>query len=222
MIRVHVICEGQTEETFVKEVLGPHLTRLGVSLIASLVGKPGHKGGCVTTSRMVGDIKRRLLDDGRAWCTTLFDFYGLDQNFPGRREAMGKGNISEKALAVEDALRAHVMREVGDSVARRFVPYVQMYEFEGLLFSNPVKMATGLCRKDLVSEFSSIRNEFATPEDINDSPATAPSKRIQKLIPGYEKPLYGSLAVIEIGLDEIRRECPLFNQWVEILEKLSH
>jgi len=40
-----VICEGQTEETFVNEILRPHLVAFNVLTIAALVGKPGHKGG---------------------------------------------------------------------------------------------------------------------------------------------------------------------------------
>jgi Domain of unknown function (DUF4276) len=38
------------------------------------------------------------------------------------------------------------------------------------------------------------------------------------LVPGYEKPLLGSLAVQEIGLIRIRRECPHFNEWLDQLE----
>jgi hypothetical protein len=222
MKRVHIICEGQTEETFVNEVLRPHLERFDVFPAASLVGKPGHKGGYVTTSRMAYDIKRRLLDDRQAWCTTFFDFYGLDSDFVGKADASRKRTSEEKALAVEVALKEHMTREIGDTAVLRFIPYIQMYEFEGLLFSDPPKMAAGLYCEDLVGELTSIRRGFETPEDINDSPVTAPSKRILELMPAYEKPLYGSLAAIEIGLDEIRRECKRFDRWIEDLEGLSN
>jgi hypothetical protein len=79
MKRVHVICEGQTEETFVNELLGPHLLAFDVFPQAALVGKPGHKGGHVTTTRMAYDIRLRLTQDERAWCTTFFDYYGVQQ-----------------------------------------------------------------------------------------------------------------------------------------------
>ena len=70
------------------------------------------------------------------------------------------------------------------------------------------------------TEFQKIRDEFETPEEINDSPETAPSKRVEDLVPGYEKPLLGTLAVLEIGLPQIRVECPHFSSWLERLEVL--
>ena len=221
MKRVHIICEGQTEETFVNEVLGPHLVRYDVSPSASLVGKPGHKGGHVTTGRMAGDIKRRLLGDPQAWCTTFFDFYGLDSNFVGKAEASLKHSYEDKARTIEAALKRHVLDATDENVIRRFFPYVQMYEFEGPLFSDPVKLATGLYVGELEKNFVAIRNSFGTPEEINDSRTTAPSKRILELMPIYEKPLYGSLAALEVGIDTIRRECKRFGHWLRLLENLG-
>ncbi|MDQ6700347.1 MAG: DUF4276 family protein [Acidobacteriota bacterium] len=58
-------------------------------------------------------------------------------------------------------------------------------------------------------------------KDINDSPLTAPSKRVRDLMPGYEKPLLGSLAALEIGLSCFRRECPHFDEWLGRLESRS-
>ncbi|MEO7717517.1 MAG: DUF4276 family protein, partial [Capsulimonas sp.] len=37
--------------------------------------------------------------------------------------------------------------------------------------------------------------------------------------PGYVKPLYGTLAALEIGLDTIREQCPHFRSWLERLEE---
>jgi len=221
MMRVHVICEGQTEETFVNEVLAPHLARLEVYPAASLVGKPGRKGGAVTTSRMVSDIRLRLMGDGEAFCTTFFDFYGLDAGFAGKKTAVGLADIGRKADAVEGRLLEVVKKAAGENTVRRFIPYVQMYEFEGLLFSDPAKMAQGLSEVGLAADLAAIRAEFATPEEINDSSITAPSKRLLKLMPRYEKPLYGSLAALEIGLDRIRSECRRFDQWITRLEGLA-
>ena len=68
-------------------------------------------------------------------------------------------------------------------------------------------------------KFQTIRGKFETPEDINDSPDTAPSKRILDLYRGYRKPLMGSIAMQEIGLDTVRGVCPLFDRWVEALER---
>ncbi|MES2477349.1 MAG: DUF4276 family protein [Verrucomicrobiota bacterium] len=221
MKRVHIICEGQTEETFVNEILGPHLAGYDVFPFASLVGKPGHKGGHVTTARMAGDIKLRLLGDPQAWCTTFFDFYGLDSKFVGKQEASSKLSYEDKARTIEAALRKHVLDATDENVILRFFPYVQMYEFEGLLFSDPVKLAAGLYVEELENNFVAIRDSFCTPEEINDSRITAPSKRILGLMPVYEKPLYGSLAALEVGIDTIRRECKRFNEWVNLLENLG-
>lgn len=221
MKRVHIICEGQTEETFVNEVLGPHLARFDIFPRASLVAKPGHKGGNVTTARMAGDIKLRLLGDKQAFCTTFFDFYSLDPDFVGKPEAATKRSYVDKARIIERALTKRVLLETNDNAIRRFRPYVQMYEFEGLLFSDPVKMATGLYVDELAEDFAAIRNSFGTPEEINNSRKSAPSKRIVELMPFYEKPLYRSLAAIEVGLDVIRRECKRFDEWVGLLENLQ-
>ena len=97
-------------------------------------------------------------------------------------------------------------------------PFVVMHEFEGLLFSNPSAFCAGIGRPDLIAHFQSIRDQFGSPEEINDSPITAPSKRIIAAVPGYQKPLYGTLAALEIGLADMRSECPLFNSWVTKLE----
>ncbi|MEO1765387.1 MAG: DUF4276 family protein, partial [Cyanobacteria bacterium J06629_18] len=60
-----------------------------------------------------------------------------------------------------------------------------------------------------------------SPEHINDSPVTAPSKRILACCSGYEKPLHGSLIAIDIGLDTIRKQCRHFNQWLTRLENIN-
>jgi Domain of unknown function (DUF4276) len=109
----------------------------------------------------------------------------------------------------------------GKDSLRRFVPYVQMYEFEGLLFSDCIELALAIGQPGLVREFRQIRNLFDSPEDINDSPITAPSKRIANLYPVYDKPVHGSLAALGIGLAKIREECSLFDDWLQQLEKLE-
>jgi len=119
--------------------------------------------------------------------------------------------------------RAYRRKEaVGEDAARQFLPYVQMYEFEGLLFSDVEKLASGLGVTEVRDSFAAIRDGFSTPEEINDSPETAPSKRLLALMDRYEKPLYGSLAALEIGLDKIRNECGRFDGWVSRLEKLAN
>ena len=221
MIRVHVICEGQTEEMFVNEVMAAHFASQGIYVSPSLVGKPGHKGGDLRFARLFTDLRARLLSDRSAYCTTLFDFYGLPPKFPGKAAARRKRSHVDRAKCILEAVAAELRTELGEQPLRRFIPYVQMYEFEGLLFSDPDRFAEAINETALAEPFQTIRDEFATPEEINDDPQTTPSKRILSLFPGYEKPLYGTLAAIEIGLDTIRQQCPLFDGWVKRLEALT-
>jgi hypothetical protein len=120
------------------------------------------------------------------------------------------------------ALLHDIVDEMGaDFDHDRFVPYVVMHEFEGLLFSDCQAFARGIGQDDLAPAFQAIRGQFESPEEINDSPYTAPSKRVEALVPGYEKPLLGVLAALEIGLDRIREACPQFHAWVCRLEALA-
>jgi hypothetical protein len=106
-------------------------------------------------------------------------------------------------------------------VDARFIPYLQLHEYEGLLFSDPSAFAAGIYEPGLANVFQQIREQFPTPEDINDGPGTAPSKRVIAAHPQYRKPLYGALAAMAVGIAAMRRECPHFNQWVTRLEALA-
>lgn len=220
MIRVHVICEGQTEEMFVNELLQPMFVPKGVFLLPALVGKPGHKGGNFKFERLYADIEKRLLGDTTSFCTTFFDYYGLPQSFPGKDASASYNDIANKADTVQQAMTLELTKKLGDNSMRRFIPFVQMYEFEALLFSNTSAFAKGIDKDDLEPQLARIVSQFDTPEHINDSPNTAPSKRIKALIPGYQKPLLGTLAALEIGLNAMRSNCALFNNWLEKLEAL--
>lgn len=220
MIRIHVICEGQTEEMFINEMLVDLYATKGICWLPSLIGKPGHKGGNVRFERLQFDIRARLLRDTSAYCTTFFDFYGLPPDFPGKKAAQKRSCSADKARCVTRALNKQLQKQLGEKPLRRFIPYVQMHEFEGLLFSEPELLASGLDQTELADGFRKTREQFDSPEAINDGSRTAPSKRIKTLFPGYEKPLHGSLAALEIGLDAMRRECTLFNQWLNDIERL--
>ena len=151
----------------------------------------------------------------------MVDYYGMDPTWPGYAEAReGDKTLSERAATIENALLNDVGNALTNFNPERFVPYVVMHEFEGLLFSDPDRFARGIEYPDLSREFQTIRDMFPTPEDIDDSPETAPSKRVEALVRNYRKPLMGVHAAQEIGLDTIRKECPLFNGWIERLELL--
>jgi hypothetical protein len=126
-----------------------------------------------------------------------------------------------KAVTVEEAMAEDVSVTVGDQFPPRFIPYVMMHEFEAMLFSDCESFCHAIGTPHLRNGFQQIREGFGSPEEINDSPLTAPSKRIISLIPGYEKPLAGSIAAINIGIHTIRAQCPNFNKWLTRLERLG-
>ena len=132
-----------------------------------------------------------------------------------------KNGIQEKASCLEAALAEQLRAELGDDPLRRFIPYVQMYEFEGLLFSHPEKLAEGISKAGLRYSFQSVRDAFSSPEEINNSPQTAPSKRIESLFREYDKPVHGSLAALAIGLNVIRTECHRFDAWLRQIAALG-
>ena len=220
MTSVYVICEGKTEGTIVKNILAPAVALKGDYLHPVQIGRKRRKGGNVIFGRLASDVRDHLYNKRNAYCTTFVDFYGIDANFPGKKEANSKSSLSEKQRVVCDAFEDKLAATLDEGPMRRFIPYVQMHEFEGLLFSDPNQLAYGLGSQDLAQQFWAIRNDFETPEHIDDSPATAPSKRIQSLFPRYRKVQMGERAAKAITLPRIRQQCPLFNAWLNKLERL--
>lgn len=222
MTQVYVVVEGQTEESFVNAVLAPKLEYRGVYLRPKLLGTSGHRGGNVNYSRVKRDVTTLLKQNKQAYCTTLIDLYGLGPGFPGT--AADPSRIAgDKASQIAQAIKEDIIATLGDNSRAdiRFMPYIQQYEFEGLPFSDPAALAKGISQRQLASRFQEVRAAFATPEDINNSPQTAPSKRILQIYSSYQKPLHGVLAAKAMGLDIIRRECPRFKAWVSKLEALA-
>lgn len=226
MTRLLVHVEGQSEETFVNEVLSEYLINRGYSSVsARIVGNSRQRerrGGIKSWTAVRDDISRHLKGDVGCIATTMVDYYALPATgpkaWPGR-EAANAVPHSQKANTVENLLAleiAQIMEVPAPYI--RFIPYVVMHEFEALLFSDCQAFAAAICREDLKTAFQSIRDQFMSPEEINDSPQTAPSKRIEKLIPSYEKPLLGTLAALEIGLHKMKSECPRFSHWLDRLE----
>ena len=230
MARLLVHVEGQTEEDFVNEVLRAHLVMKGYhSVEARIVGNARlreRRGGIRAWPSVRTDIINHLSEDPGCIATTMVDYYGLPQNgprgWPGRERSLTMKTAETKAQCVESAMRDDLNTEMGARFdTSRFVPFIVMHEFEGLLFSDCTAFSHSIYRPRLETVFREIRDQFETPEDINDSPDTAPSKRVQKVVPDYQKPIYGVLAILEIGLARIRAECPHFGGWLTTLESLA-
>ena len=218
---VHV--EGQTEESFVGELLAPHLHGFGVSTIrAGFIG--GMRGGITSWTVARQDIVNHLQQDGECVATTMVDYYGLPDDGPRAWPERSRAStlpFATKARTIENALSASVGAVMGpDFDLNRFVPYVMMHEFEALLFSDCEAFARGIGRPELGAALQQIRDDFESPEGIDDSPQTAPSKRVEALVPGYQKPFMGTLAALEIGLATMRAECGHFGDWLNRLEQL--
>jgi len=220
MIRLHVVAEGQTEESFVNRVLMPHLARFDVITDVHCVttrsqGHRVHRGGSVKYEHLRKDLTLWMKQDQDRNCrfTTMVDFYRVPSSFPGFNEWHSIPNALRKVRAIEAALAR-------DLDERRFIPYVQLYEFETLLYSDLSQL-----EHQFPSSVEAIRAlgesvEGLTPEEINDGDLTSPSKRLIRTIPEYagRKAAAGPLTAEAIGVDAIRRACPHFNQWITGLE----
>ncbi len=224
-LRIHV--EGQTEETFVNEILAPHLFAYGFHEVsARLLGEPrlrSRRGGIRNWPTVQREIAHQLRSDRQLFATTMVDYYALPagtlDGWPGRASAPSVP-LEQRAEIVKYALSNSFDQVEEFQVASRFIPFVIMHEFEALLFSDCIIFGDAIGRPDLKLAFSGIRSQFESPEHINDSPHTAPSKRILQLYPGYQKPLNGATAARAIGLEKIRTECPKFSAWLSILESI--
>ncbi len=219
MSKVLILVEGQTEETFVREVLYSHLSTVGVYPIAKLAttkrvkSGPDFKGGIVSYGKFKNDVVRLLGDTSAATVTTMVDFYGLPTDFPGRRTV--------PTVSCYDQV-AYVEREIRKDIGHpRFLPYLALHEFEAMLFVAPEKINQAFPGTNKGDELTAIREQFESPEEIDDNPQTAPSKRLEAIFPGYQKPLYGPLIILEIGIEQIREECSHFDKWLTKMEKIG-
>ncbi len=203
MTRVAVSVEGSTEEAFVKRLLVGYLEEKGIFV------QPFPLHGNITVQRLALDMANFFWSFD--FVTSLVDFYGFRDK--------GEKTIEELEENISETIDKRINQSWDQS---RIFPYIQQYEFEGLLFSNVdgFRLVPEVDEECLTS-LSQIRQQFETPEHINDNSTTAPSKRIKVLIPTYNKVLHGLLVAGETGLDSIRNECPRFNGWLNRLESLA-
>jgi Domain of unknown function (DUF4276) len=219
LTRAYVLVEGQTEETFVKRVLGPHLAAADVFLTPILAAtkrvKEGgkFKGGVTRYGPVRMDLLRLLNDRSAAAVTTMIDYYGLPENFPGLAALPPGATCHQRVAFLEEALRA-------DLDDPRFRPYLSLHEFEALLLTSPLEIGGVLLERSAMERLAQEVRSFPSPEEIDDGPETHPAARILKQAPAYRKALHGPLAVERIGLPSLRRSCPHFNEWVTWLERL--
>jgi hypothetical protein len=227
---IHV--EGATEKSFVQELLAPYLfERSHIAADARIFGNSANtlRGGVTAWSAVKKGIAAHLKADASAFATLMVDYYAMPSSggreWPGRAQSDSLAHM-HKAQNIQTHLVQDIEQSEGRSIARRFIPYVAMHEFESLLFSDCGAFARSIGQALWEADFLAVRLAAANdPEKINDSVLTAPSKRIEKIFTThqrrYDKPFHGNLAASEIGIETIRKECHGFNQWITRLEQIG-
>lgn len=212
--RLYIVVEGQTEEEFVKDLIAPYLLGYGIFTVPTIIRtSTGHKGGFVNYQHLVNDIRRLLKSQGSdVVVTTFVDFFRCP-DFPNQKHIDRLPTHLRRIEEMENALRV----DINDW---RFVPYIQMHEFEALLFSS-IQGFSIFFDENVVKGVQKVIDEFENPEEINSAPETAPSKRLLKIIADYNKVMYGNLVAMEIGLPKILERCPRFRSWIQQLIDLG-
>lgn len=227
MIRLNVIVEGQTEEAFVNQVLTGPLADAEVFISVRCVetGRSRSKiyrGGLLRYEKLRGDLIRWMRQDRHpeCWFTTMIDLYGLKRlqdEFPGLRESHREQDPHRRIGILEQAFAKDIQHP-------RFIPYLQLHEFEALLLADPQKLdGEFIDRSDGIARLVHLASAFESPELIDDGEDTSPSHRIIQVIPEYRdrKASAGPLVAARIGLPMLRRRCSHFAEWVDRLERLG-
>lgn len=211
MKRLYIVVEGQTEELFVNRVLAPYL--LASQQLHSVTPIPIHRGngargGMVNYECLRRDVLRLLGESDAPIVSSLIDFFRCPET-PGKE-------IWDKAtnhLQEVELREAEIGRDIGNE---RFIPYIQLHEFEALLFSSDASFGDLFSEKE-AKELSELVAQYPNPEEINTTPEGAPSKRLQAIVPDYRKTVHGDLIAEAIGIEVILERCPRFRAWVERL-----
>ncbi|MFJ2416184.1 MULTISPECIES: DUF4276 family protein [Streptomyces] len=220
MITVGVLCEGQTEENMVREFLYPELLQLGIVLVPTILltrtaaGGPAGRGGVSKWSKIEKDLQNRLRSSPHwAAVTTLIDYYGLPQDSPGMADRPSAA-ARQKAEHVEKRMAEHIGNP-------RFIPYLVLHETEAWVFAAAEQLAYWTDDPALAQKVRNMAAAAGGPEEVNEKPETAPSKRLLKLHPEYIKTFHGPAAVTDLGLAGLRAACPHFSAWIGKLTELA-
>ena len=217
MRTVYIMVEGQTEEEFVNNSLANYLKGVGIenTIPILLETSPGFFGGDVTFARYQTNANNLLASYPTAIVTSLIDYYQLRTDFPGYGASTAIVNKNDRM----DYLEQQITAIIPD---KRFVPYIQLHEFESILFSD----ISGFNYIHNISvgnrvNIENIINHNPNPELINDGALTAPSVRLKSLIPKYKKTLHGPIIALENGMAPVLAKCPRFKNWIEWVVRLD-
>ncbi len=219
MVRLNIITEGQTEETYVRDILydhlAPHQVYTTPITLVTAVRERTYRGGVSKYGPIRRDVLRSLKDQ-TAVITTMIDFYRLPRDFPGMEQIANVVDPYEKIQVIE----REFMNDIDNS---RFIPYIQLHEYEAILFSD-IDVIDKVLRVNWHSQIHELRriiSQFSNPEIINDNPNTAPSKRLENLYSPYQKVTDGVRIAKIIPLATVKNKCRHFNDWVTKLEGLA-
>ena len=219
-INIAVSVEGQTEESFINNVLAPYLSKYNIFIepiivVTKRTANKSYKGGTIRFEKFVKDISN-LCNPKYHFVTTFYDYYALQKDF---MPSMLSKNVYENVKLIENKMSIHINNE-------KFIPYIQLHEFETFLFIEPYITANNLfnCNENhVIKKLSTALHEFQNnPELVNSSSETAPSKRILSIYPNYQKIFDGINICKNIGVKKIRECCPHFNNWIESIIKNSN
>jgi hypothetical protein len=221
MKRVHIIVEGQTEVKVFYSILVPYIQSKVENVYIEITPIKHSGGGIVKYSKLLPELRNHLADKEKI-VTTFFDYYGIVEghNYPKYKEAkIDQPNSKVGVVILEDALKEDLALKGINT--RNFIPYIQLHEFEALLFSSNEGFEFQYDNSRVLRELKEIALRYETPEDINDSPVTAPSKRIISILDRqgekYEKVIDGDAISIMVGIEAMMDKCPRFRVWVETL-----
>lgn len=216
--RLLIICEGQTEKEFINRILRPYiLCRAPNFERVDCFEITTTRGGLTKYSDLNKDIINCIYQSDIV-VSTLIDFYGLPTSFPKYSESSKIANKCERVDYLEQAILEDISKTQEGDFNKILIPYIQLHEFEALIFSSieAIKNSFELESMDLRKIQEMITNP-PNPETINDGPDSAPSKRLKKLIRGYDKVNDGNNILEDIGIEHILEKCPRFASWVNKL-----
>lgn len=220
---LNILCEGQTEEKFVKEVLKPYCATKNIVVKSRLLvtsKKKNAKGGLLSFKQAKMDLSLWMREVAHRnsethFFTTMFDFYALPDDFPGLPESSAITDPYIRIANIEKSFEQNIN-------AKNFIPYIQLHEFEALMFCDIKRLIVEYpkCNKEIEALENVLNKYNGNPELINNNPETAPSKRIIAAIEGkhkynYNKPRSGAVVTASIGIDTLILSCSHFRHWID-------
>ena len=186
-----VVVEGKTEGEFVTKILDKFL-KIGIIIKYNNI-----KGGKISIDKIIDRVIRSIYDYDAI--TTMVDF----------DKFINPGQLSIEQM--EEEIKKKLQKN-HKKVSYKFIPYLQKYEFEALIFSD-IQVINERFADNLIKE-----GNYPDPEEINHN--RPPSKTIEKFYPRYSKTIDGIEIIKKIDKEKIKNKCPHFSQWIKQINQL--